>query len=342
MTLTFVLVSRSRRSALAAALLALAVAPSGLAQAQDKPALEKLPIVAFPFPSLANLTADIIIGKGFDKANGFAAEPVSYGTGGALWAGVAKGELPTHSMSPFQLQKMVSDGVPIAFYATLVQMASLQVITRNPKIQKFVDLKGGSFAATVGFAEFDYLTIYAKRLGFDLQKDVTIVNATTALAQAQLEANRVDAIMAWEPSATMILEKNKDARVILRGDEAWKVVSGTEGWQLLLFARTDYLKEHPGALQRFLKMYQDVAAFIAANPDEADKLVSSNAFVSKNIPVGTVSSAVRAKRLIIDIRPSWDKQTNEQIWKMLEIGLAEGYIPALPPKSSVLPSAPAN
>ena len=71
-----------------------------LAQAQEKPALEKLPIVAFPFPSLANLTADIIIGKGFDKANGFAAEPVSYGTGGALWAGVAKGELPTHSMSP--------------------------------------------------------------------------------------------------------------------------------------------------------------------------------------------------------------------------------------------------
>jgi hypothetical protein len=165
MTLAFV--SRSRRSSLAAALLAIAAASPGLAQAQEKSAIEKLPIVAFPFPSLANLTADIIIGKGFDKANGFAAEPVSYGTGGALWAGVAKGEIPTHSMSPFQLQKMVSDGVPIAFYGTLVQMASLQVITRNPRIQKFADLKGGSFAATVGFAEFDYLTIYAKRLGFE-------------------------------------------------------------------------------------------------------------------------------------------------------------------------------
>lgn len=131
--MTIALVFRSRRSCLAAVLLIAASWP-GLAQAQEKPGLEKLPIVAFPFPSLANLTADIIIGKGFDKANGFAAEPVSYGTGGALWAGVAKGELPTHSMSPFQLQKMVSDGVPIAFYGTLVQMASLQVITRNPRI----------------------------------------------------------------------------------------------------------------------------------------------------------------------------------------------------------------
>lgn len=331
------LLVNSRRGVLAAALAALAALASGLASAQDK-----LPVVTFPFPSLANVTADIIIGKGFDKANGFQAEPISYGTGGALWAGVAKGEIPTHSMSPFQLQKMLADGVPIALYGTLVQMASLQVITRNPKIQKFADLKGGSFAATVGFAEFDYLTIYAKRLGFSLRNDVTIVNATTSLAQAQLEANRVDAIMAWEPSATMILDKNKDARVILRGDDAWKVVSGTEGWQLLLFARTDYLEKNPGALKRFLKMYQDAAAFMASQPDEADALVASNKFASKNIPPGTIAAAIKAKRLIIDVRPSWEKATNEQIWKMLEIGVAEGFIPALPPKTSVISTPPAN
>ena len=59
-----------------------------------------------------------------------------------------------------------------------------------------------------------------RNLGFNLRKDVNIVDANTALAQAQLEANRVDAIMAWEPSATIILAKNPDARVIVNGDEA--------------------------------------------------------------------------------------------------------------------------
>jgi ABC-type nitrate/sulfonate/bicarbonate transport system substrate-binding protein len=305
-------------------------------------AQEKLPIVTFPFPSLANITADIILGKEFDKASGFKAEPISYGTGGALWAGVAKGEIPTHSMSPFQLQKMRSDGVPLALYASLVQMSSLQVITRNPKMQKFADLKGNSFAATVGFAEFDYLTIYAKRLGFNLKNDVTIVNATTSLAQAQLEAGRVDAIMAWEPSATMILEKNKDARVILTGDQAWKHVTGAPGWQLLLFARTDYLEKNPGALPRFLKMYQDVANFINKNPDEADALISSNKFASKNIPAGTIAAAVRAKRLVMDVQPSWEPETNKRIWEMLQIGVAEGYIPTLPSKDAVISTAPAK
>src|ERR1700688_4595999 len=70
----------------------------------------KLPIATFPFPSFSNLLADLILAKGFDKANGFQAEAISYGTGGALWAGVAKGELPVHNMSPYQLQKMRADG----------------------------------------------------------------------------------------------------------------------------------------------------------------------------------------------------------------------------------------
>src|SRR5262249_33644155 len=74
----------------------------------------KAPIAAFSFPSLANVTADIIVAKGYDKTNGIDASPVTFGTGGALWAGVAKGEVLAHSMSPFQLQKMRADGVPIA------------------------------------------------------------------------------------------------------------------------------------------------------------------------------------------------------------------------------------
>jgi ABC-type nitrate/sulfonate/bicarbonate transport system substrate-binding protein len=298
----------------------------------------KVPIAVFPFPSLANVTADIIVAKGFDKANGIEAVPVTFGTGGALWAGVAKGEVLAHSMSPFQLQKMRADGVPIALYGTLVGMSTIQVITRNPEVKKFSDLKGRSFAATVGFAEFDYLQIYAKRLGFNLRRDVSIVDATTALAQAQLQANRVDAIMAWEPSATMILSQIPDARVVLTGDEAWKFVTGEHGWDLLLFVRTDLVKDNPGILLRLIKMYGDFAEFVTKDPDEADAIISSNKYFSKNLPAGTISSAVRAKRLVLDVKPSWDPVISAQIWKMLQLGLEDGHIPSLPDKTAVINS----
>ena len=81
----------------------------------------ELPIATFPFPSVSNIIADIIIAKGFDKANGLTAKPIVYGTGGALWAGLAKGEFPVHNMSPFQLQKMRGDGVPIVMFGTLLR-----------------------------------------------------------------------------------------------------------------------------------------------------------------------------------------------------------------------------
>ena len=91
----------------------------------------ELNIATFSFPSLNNIIADIIKAKSFDQANGFAATPIRYGTGGALWAGVAKGEVNVAQMSPFQLQRMRADGVPIQIIGTVVRLRTLQVITRK-------------------------------------------------------------------------------------------------------------------------------------------------------------------------------------------------------------------
>ena len=184
-------------------------------------AQEKYPIATFPFPSITNVYADIIVAKGFDKANGYLAEPVVYGTGGALWAGLAAGEIVVHNMSPFLLQKMRSDGVDLQMFATFLGMG-WQVITTDPAIKTFAELKGRTIAATVAFSEFDYLEIYARKMGMNLRKDMSVVDATTSLMLAQLEAGRVDAILAWEPTTTMLFNKNTKAKPILYGVDAWQ------------------------------------------------------------------------------------------------------------------------
>ena len=124
-----------------AGVLAACVSVNSPASAQTE-----LPIATFPFPSVTNIISDIILAKGFDQANGLKAKPIVYGTGGALWAGLAKGEIPLHNMSPFQLQKMRADGVPIVMFGTLLRMNALQVVTRNPDVKTFADLKGRTFA----------------------------------------------------------------------------------------------------------------------------------------------------------------------------------------------------
>jgi ABC-type nitrate/sulfonate/bicarbonate transport system substrate-binding protein len=301
----------------------------------------KFPMVTFAFTSIANVTVDIILAKELDKKNGFAVTPVTYGTGGAMWAGIAKGEAFAHSIGPYQTHKMRSEGVPIAIYGSFEAMNALVVITKDPKLTKFIDLKGKTFAATTAFTEFEYLEIYARKLGFNLRKDVNIVDATTATAQAQLAADRVDAIMAWEPSSTMILGQIPGSRVVVRGDEVWNTVAGNPGWELLLFADTEHVKKNPGILPRLVKLYQDFGEFVNNNPDEADEIVTSNKYITKNLPKGTISQAVRAKRLVFDVRPSWDPEVNKQIWQMMQIGVESGHIPSLPTKEAVVgPDSP--
>jgi NitT/TauT family transport system substrate-binding protein len=313
------------------------LALSSLANAQTP-----FPVATFPFPSVSNIIADIIIAKGFDAVNGIKVEPIVYGTGGALWAGLAKGEIPGHNMSPFQLQKMRADDVPIVLYGTLLQMTALQVVTNNPEVKTFTDLKGKTFAGTVAFAEFSYIQIYARTLGIEMTRDMKIVDANTALAQAQLQAKRADAILVWEPSATIVLKKQPDVRSILKGDEAWKAVTGNVGWELDLVIRTDFLEKNPGALLRVLKMYQDAANFMRTNPEEADAIVSSGRYVSKGVEPGIVLSGVKAGRLVYDVQPTWEPSVNAEIWKMLDAGLKYNQIPALPDKQAVMDRAPAR
>lgn len=314
------------------------VLPLQPTRAEDK--LIEMNFVTFPFPSMSNTITDVIIAKGFDRANGIKAKTVSYGTAGALWAAVAKGELVAHNMGPYTLPQIKSQGVNIAVYATLMRLSSEQIVTRDPSIKKFEDLKGKTIAAMVGFPEYDYLQMYARKLGFELGEKMTVVNATPALARAQLEAGRVDAIMVWEPSATMILKSDPNAHVILTGDEMWIALSGSTGWQGVLYINTDYAKANPGIVSQMLNIYQQAGAWLNAHPDEADEIISSNKYNSKNVPKGTIADAIKSGRLHYDVQPSWDPAINKRIWDIFKLGVEYKAIKELPPADSVIATRP--
>jgi ABC-type nitrate/sulfonate/bicarbonate transport system substrate-binding protein len=314
------------------------VVPLQAAKAQDAPL--EMNFVTFPFPSMSNTMTDIVIAKGFDRANGIIAKPVSYGTAGALWAAIAKGELLAHNMGPYTLPQIRSEGVKVAIYSTLMRLSSEQIVTRNPEIKKFEHLKGRTLAAMVGFPEYDYLQMYARKLGFELADQMTVINATPALARAQLEAGRADAIMVWEPSATMILRSNPDAHVILTGDEMWTALSGTTGWQGMNYVNMDLVKSRPDIVMKLLTIHQQAGAWLNTHPDEADEIISSNKYNSKDVPKGTMADAINSGRLYYDVLPAWEPAVNKRIWDTFRLGVEYKAIKALPPGDSVISARP--
>ena len=323
-----------KRTALAAALSCLAISA---ASAQDKVAIGVL-----TFPSLSNTTGDLFTGGHLDAKNGIEVTTVPYGSPGAEYAGMAKGEIVGAVLSPFQLVKMQSDGLPVALYGTLIGLANIQVMTRNPEIKTFADLKGKSLAATVGFSEYQYVEVYGRKIGIEIRKDMNLIDATTALAQTQLAAGRVDAAVLWEPSATQALKTMPDLRVILRGDDAWSAVSGGPGWDVVLSIDSNWAKAHPNVVPRMVKMYQDYQDLLMNHPDDADKIITSGNYVSKGLPPGSIAEAVRAKRLVADVHASWEPTTNKQLWDILQIGVDYKEIPNLPTRDAVINENPAK
>jgi ABC-type nitrate/sulfonate/bicarbonate transport system substrate-binding protein len=313
---------------------------AGLLWPRPSHALDKVPFGALTFPTLVNTTGDIIKANGFDKANGIDAVPDLFGSAGAQYAAMAKGEIVAGVVSPFQLVKMRAEGVPAVIVGTLIGMQDIQVLTRTPAVETFADVKGRSLAATVGFSEFQYIEMYARKIDIELKRDVNLVDASTSLAMAQLQAHRVDAIIVWEPSATAAMRLMPDARVILTGDAAWKALTGNAGWDVVLWVNDNWAKTHASVVPRLMKMYEAYGTFLNGHPEEADAIITSGKYLSKGLPPGTVAEAIRAKRLVADVHPAWDPTTNQELWQVIRLGLANKEIDALPNRDAVMNAVP--
>src|SRR5215218_1780245 len=167
------------------------------ATAQD---LMKIKMGRLAFPSLSSVLLDVAVAKGFDKKNGIQMEVASFGAVSAYYAAIASGEVEMLSGGPHVFQKMMLEGVPIKIALTWARLNALAVITGDASIKSLADLKGKSLAADMGSSEYQILAIYARNQGLVFTKDITVVQAGPSLARTQLQANRVEAAMFWEPT----------------------------------------------------------------------------------------------------------------------------------------------
>jgi ABC-type nitrate/sulfonate/bicarbonate transport system substrate-binding protein len=304
-----------------------AAAPAPPARGQDA---IKVKIARLAFPSLTTLMVDVVKDQGLDKKHGLELEAPSFGAVSAYYAALATGEVDMLPAGPHVLQKMRLEGVPIRAVLTYARLNALVVITGDPAIKSVADLRGKSIAADMGSSEYQILALYGRSQGVVFGKDVTVLQAGPPLARTQLAAKRVDAAMTWEPSATLTLRDNADYRIILTGDTAWKQIARSEGWELILAAREDFLKRSPPAVPRLTRMFQDGAQFIKSNPDAADRIVAG----SVKLPPGVLKEAVASGRLVYDIQPAWEAE-RAVIWDMFRVAVDIGYLPKLPDEGAI-------
>lgn len=308
-----------------------ALAASTLSKPASAQARPKLRVGSLTLPVFAPIVVNILQQRGFDGKHGFELEPRVYPSIAAYYAGLATGEIDTLIGGPTNFQKLRLEGVPVRIIATGAKLSDLVLIARDPKLNSLSDLKGKQLAADMGSGQYQVLAIYARSKGLDLGKDITLINANFAVARAQLAAERVDAAMVIEPIATMMIKDNPSLKIIFRANEAWKEMTGSEGWELVYGMREDAIKRTPQLPKLFLAALQDVAKFMRDDPDAADKIASETV----KLPPGILKEAVVSRRWDFEVHPAWDPQQRKVIWDMFERAVTAGFHPKMPDEAII-------
>jgi ABC-type nitrate/sulfonate/bicarbonate transport system substrate-binding protein len=299
------------------------------AAAQDR---IKLKVAALTLPVFNPIIVSLMREKGIDVRHGLEMDVKPYPSIAAFYAALATGEVDTTVVGgPTVFQKMRNEGVPLKIVATIVPQSDLVIITAKPEIKSVADLKGKTLAADMGSQQYQTVAIYGRSKGLTLGTDVTVVQASFALARTQLAAGRVDAAMVIEPIATMMLRENPGYRMIFNGGTAWKELTGEEGWELVVPLREDFIKRHPGAVKQWIAALQDVQSYIKQNVDEADAIVARTV----KLPPGIFKEAIASGRWVVDVRPAWEARERRSIWDMFERAVAAKYLEKLPDEAII-------
>ena len=319
----------TKRTTLGITVITLALGLAAITTPARAQELTKVKIGRLAFPSIVTMMIDVVKDQGIDRKNGIDLEAPSFGQIAPFYAALATGEVNMSVAGPHNLQKMRNEGVPIKGVFTFARLNALTLISRDPSVKTFADLKGKTVAADMGSSEYQVMAIYGRTQGVVFGKDVTVIQAGPPLVRSQLQAGRVEAGMTWEPSATLTLRDNPEYRVIWNGDVGWKGISKTSGWQLVMTMREDFLKTNATAVPKLLKMFQDGAKFMKSNPDDADRVVAGTV----KLPLGVFKDAIVSGRLVYDVMPAWDERAALQ--EMFKVAVDSGYLPKLPDEGAI-------
>lgn len=292
------------------------------ARAQELP---KISVGSISGPLSNPIVWNILKANKFDNKHGFNLDTHMYPSISAFYGGFTTGEVDAIMGGPTNFLKLRTEGVPVKIVATGLRLSDLSIFSRDETVKSLQDLKGKTLAIDMGGSQYQIVAICALGLGMNLNKDVSLVSANFALSKAQLIAGRVDAAMIAEPLASLTAIESPDLKVIFNGNDAWKTLTGKEGWETVVGVREELIKRSPDSIARLIAALKDTAEFIRSNPDEADRIVVDTI----KLAPGVFKSAVLNKRLDFEINPAWGAQ-RASIWELLELAVASGFFQKTP------------
>lgn len=159
-------------------------------------------------------------------------------------------------------------------------------------INSVADLAGKTIWSAGQGANPEYVLRYIlEQNGLDPDEDVTILFGEASEIQQKLLSGEAEVAMLPVPAATAaILQSDGQIRAALDVTEEWNALNtGSQLIMTAVVARTEYIEEHPEAVEVFLAEYEASIDYVNSNVDDAAELVAG---------FGITPSAAIAKQAI--------------------------------------------
>ncbi|ARQ02658.1 ABC transporter substrate-binding protein [Pseudorhodoplanes sinuspersici] len=316
-----------RKAAFALSLLSTTVLASPLS-AQE---LAKISIVVFGAPSLGAFLPPVIKAQKLDEKNGLSIK-FEERTPDAYTAQFNSGEFQVGGSAAL-LTVGLADlrGVKVTYLFNLFDYWGA-VVSSRPDIKSLRDVEGKDLAAAKGTTNYVMFDWFARQLGVDTSKFSVINTATPGLVGYAL-ADRAAAVQLWEPAYTTLQTKKPGIRTLdLKIQESWKKMSGSTNIPYLgVAAHVAWAEENRDLIPKLYATYRQAAEWVAANPDEAAKLISSKGTENDR---KAIAELIRANdRLGMNVRTA--AEVSKEIKAVYEAGKSISFLPSEPAPSTI-------
>ena len=194
---------------------------------------------------------------------GLTVELTQFNNGGDLMTAMASGDIDIGYAGITPVMSSISQGVPVKVVSGAQIEGSAIVAGKNSGINTVADLKGKT-VATPGEATIQnmLLTSALTQAGVSTD-DVEFTTMKAAQMTDALKAGQVDAMIIWEPYASIAV-KNGDGKLV---ETSGEIIPGHPC--CCVAAREDFINNHADTLEKVLAIHENATKFTNENPAEA-------------------------------------------------------------------------
>lgn len=210
----------------------------------------------------------VAVAKGFFEAQGLHVNPKRFASGPATSEALLFGDADFATMG--DTAALIALGKYCPRVQALMPLGGGEerhwvVVPKSSLATGLEGLQGKRVAVKFGTSTHGGLLLKTQSLGLSLDKEM--MDLAPSLMATALASGEVDAVVASEPTPSVLVERGLGKRLISLG--------GTGNtYPLLLMAKERSLKEHANALPALKEALAQSAAFIAAFPEETAQILS--------------------------------------------------------------------